>query len=377
MKRLECLDGLRGVLALYVLLSHMAPVAVLPGWLAHAMSHGGAGVDVFFMLSGLVIVGSLESFGYRARPFLIARTARIYPVYLVVFALAILVQPLDPDFVQLPWIAPENLAWRSWLGFWPPDWLGDIATHLTMTHGMLPNGILPYAWLSFLIPAWSLSTEWQFYVLVTMLGVGFGGGVRGLWRLAGLLLVVAVLGHAWNFLAPEAWCFSRAFLPNKAHYFALGVASAALVRDAGCRRHFLLVLAATLALTFADGGDKVLPPLVWTLCLAAQLRPDLAPLRPLHRVLRSPPLLWLGAVSYCVYLVHEPLQKLLCIALAHCAGGNAALFTAIWLPAAIVLPLLAAWWLHAAIEVPALRYGRRMAQRALAVPRRAVIKVAA
>ena len=34
MKRLECLDGLRGLLAVYVMISHMAPFAVLPGWIA-------------------------------------------------------------------------------------------------------------------------------------------------------------------------------------------------------------------------------------------------------------------------------------------------------------------------------------------------------
>lgn len=48
---------------------------------ALAVQHGGAGVDVFSILSGLVIVQSLDSFGYRARPFLIARVARIYPVF--------------------------------------------------------------------------------------------------------------------------------------------------------------------------------------------------------------------------------------------------------------------------------------------------------
>lgn len=56
MKRLECLDGLRGVLAVYVMLGHMAPFAALPSWIAGSLSHGGAAVDVFFMLSGLVIL---------------------------------------------------------------------------------------------------------------------------------------------------------------------------------------------------------------------------------------------------------------------------------------------------------------------------------
>jgi peptidoglycan/LPS O-acetylase OafA/YrhL len=55
-----CLDGLRGVLAFYVMLGHTLPFAPLPHWLHWLFLHGGAGVDVFFILSGLVIVQSLE-----------------------------------------------------------------------------------------------------------------------------------------------------------------------------------------------------------------------------------------------------------------------------------------------------------------------------
>jgi hypothetical protein len=76
-------------------------------------------------------------------------------------------------------------------------------------------------------------------------------------------------------VAPEPWQFSRAFLPNKAQYFALGIASAILVRD-GARGlgSYLPVLGAALVVCIVRGGvDKLLPPLVWTVCLAAQLLP--------------------------------------------------------------------------------------------------------
>lgn len=76
MQRLVCLDGLRGALALYVLFSHALPFAPLPHWLHWLFRHGGAAVDVFFILSGLVIVQSLAGHAYRPVPFLIARAAR-------------------------------------------------------------------------------------------------------------------------------------------------------------------------------------------------------------------------------------------------------------------------------------------------------------
>jgi peptidoglycan/LPS O-acetylase OafA/YrhL len=78
-------------------------------------------------------------------------------------------------------------------------------------------------------------------------------------------------------------------------------------------------------------------------------------------VLQSRPLVWLGAVSYCIYLVNEPVQKLLGVTLASLVQGDAALFTALWIPGAVVLPILASWWLHEWVEVPAQRYGRGVA----------------
>ena len=347
MKRLECLDGLRGVLAVYVMVSHMAPFAVLPGWLTLLVSHGGAAVDVFFILSGLVIVRSLEGFGYRARPFLIARAVRIYPVFLTMFALAGGVQLVPAGFGHMPWIAADSPARDIWSQGWPSDWVGVVAAHLTMTHGMVPNGVSPDAWVGFLGAAWSLSTEWQFYLLMVLLGRRFGGTP---WPLLGL----AVLGVAWGAWAPEGWQFSRAFLPNKAAYFALGVASAGA---RGTVQRYIFVLVAVLAFGWHQGGaGKMLPPLVWTLCLAAEMYPA-TPV--VGWVLRSRFAQWLGALSYSLYLANEPVQKLLGVGLALLADGDGWLFTLFWLPASVGLPLGAAILLRKWVEVPALLWLRR------------------
>src|SRR5487761_2522601 len=142
MKRLECLDGLRGVLAIYVLLGPMAPSAAAPRWIAQALSHGGAAVDVFFMLSGLVI--------FRSLPFLVARIARIFPVYLTMLAVALCVQALPVDFARLPWVGPDSPARDIWSSGWPAHWPAEIVLHLGMLHGVLPDGVLPGVWVSFL-----------------------------------------------------------------------------------------------------------------------------------------------------------------------------------------------------------------------------------
>ncbi|HEY1935799.1 MAG TPA: acyltransferase [Acetobacteraceae bacterium] len=360
MKRLECLDGLRGLLAMYVLLNHLAPFAALPLWMIRPFSHGEAAVDVFFILSGLVIVRSLESFAWQPRPFLIARAARIFPVFLVMFAIAVPVQALPDDFALLPWIGPHSPAFDIWSVGWPRAWLVEIVAHLTMTHGLIPDAVVPAVWISFLGSAWSLSTEWQFYVLA--LAVGARIGPR--WMIAAFLALGAC-GVAWSAIAPDGWAFSRAFLPNKAQYFALGIAGAALVRG-GARAGWIYAatLGASMVLCALQGGvEKLGVPAFWTLCLAGQLRPDAAGLAPIARVLRSPVLLRLGALSYCIYLANEPIQRVLGVVLAMLADGDARWFTIVWLPAALLLPLAAAAWLHAWIEMPALRWGRAYARQ--------------
>jgi peptidoglycan/LPS O-acetylase OafA/YrhL len=357
MKRLECLDGMRGVLAVYVMLGHMAPFAALPPRLELALSHGGAAVDIFFILSGLVIVRSLESCRFEARPFLISRCARIFPVYLLMLAAGIAVQPLPGSLDALPWIGSENLASGIWSQDWPHNWGIEIAAHLTMTHGLFPNCVLPDVWVSFLGSAWSLSTEWQFYVMALVLGRIRGGTGR----LAIVFFALALAGLAWDATTPDAWRFSRAFLPNKAQYFALGIASAALV-DRRQILGFAVMLAAVLVVCFAQGGaQKLLPPVAWSLCLAAQLCPGSLAL--LRRPLRWRVVQWLGALSYPIYLANEPIQKALGFVLARFADGDGALFTIIWVPAALLIPIGVAVLLHRYVEQPAHRWGREIAHR--------------
>ena len=365
MRRLYCLDGLRGLLATYVLLGHMAPFAAIPYPIAHALSHGGAAVDVFFMLSGLVILRSLESLRYQPVPFLTARIARIYPVYLVMFTAAVAVQAVPVNFAQMPWIGPVSPARDIWSTGWPAHAPAEIGAHLLMLHGVLPQGYLPDAWVSFLGSAWSLSTEWQFYLLAMLLA-----GRIGAKRLSLALLGVAALGLSWQSVAPDAWTFSRAFLPVRAHYFALGVASGLLLRNPQeGRRWFALVLAGALLLSPLRGGvEKLIAPLVWTVCLGAEAFPAHALMRGVGSMLRTPILLRLGAWSYSIYLANEPVQKLLGVGLAGLAGGHALLFSVLWLPLAAALPVGVAAWLHRRVEVPAWSAGRAWARSVTSGP---------
>ena len=181
MRRLVCLDGLRGRARVLRHAQPHAAVPPLPRWLHWLFRHGGAGVDVFFILSGLVIVQSLASFEYRRRPFLIARVARIYPVFLVVFL------SRGGGAAAGDWFDGHGLDRAGKRGAihlvgWLADRLGHGDRH--------PSGNDPRAvsrrrsartsWVAFLGAAWSLSTEWQFYMLALLIAQPLGLRADGL-----------------------------------------------------------------------------------------------------------------------------------------------------------------------------------------------------
>jgi peptidoglycan/LPS O-acetylase OafA/YrhL len=359
MRRLAGLDGLRGCLALYVMASHVAPFAAVPGawaWLPGLVSHGRAAVDVFFVLSGLVIVQSIEGFQGRAWAFLLARVGRIFPVYLVCLAAGVATAGFSVAPTALPWLGPA--AWDIWPHPVADAWWPRLAAHLAMAHGLFPAGVLPDVWTSFLGAAWSLSTEFQFYAVVAVAALA-GTGLKAR-RLAVGLLAAAVLGQAWQAAAPAGAQFSRAFLPLAGQYFALGIASLGVVRGAP-GRFFAIVLAACVAICLPGGADKALPPLVWAVCLLAVLGRGGVVLRPLQWLLTAPAVRWLGAISYPLYLVHAPVQKLIGAWAAGWAGGDGAVFDALFLPLAVAVPIAAAAGLHRWVELPGIAWSRAWA----------------
>jgi peptidoglycan/LPS O-acetylase OafA/YrhL len=340
MPRLLRMDGLRGLLAVYVMLGHALPFTRVPGWAAAPFSHGEAAVDLFFCLSGLVISQSLAHHpGFGA--FIAARARRLLPVYALVLACSIALLLAGDPLPAMPWTT--SLAREFWASGLPAPAAAHILAHLTLMHGLIPFGVLPYAYITLLGPAWSLSTEWQFYLLLPALG-------RGRERRA--LLVLLGLAVLWAAAPPGgAWAMSRAFLPAAAAYFALGLATARRLKGAPAAE-FWAVTAVACALS--GGWDKALIPLVWAVIVGAQHHRYGAPLQ-------SRPLLFLGAISYPLYLVNEPVQRGLAMLIAPQAGAH---FTWLWLPLALVVPVLCAWALHAAVEVPCARAGtsaRRLA----------------
>ena len=349
MQRLSRLDGLRGILAVYVLVVHALPFSAVPHWLAGPFRHGEAAVDLFFALSGLVVFNSLERFDYRLLPFLQGRARRLLPVYFSVLALAVLLICLGSPLPSMPWVSPTSYAGLLWT--LPPQLIWHILAHATLVHGLVPQFVLPWAWITLLPPAWSLSTEWQFYIVMGLMLPRMKGS-RRLMHFAYFMLGLGVCYRVFSPLLPEYWQFSRAFLPDAAPYFALGLASAVWMRNRN-PIPYLLCLITVFGLGLLSGvPSRAFISIGWTVILLAQRNPRM-PLLP--KLLDSRAAQYLGAISYPLYLINEPLQRACAMLIAPFAQDSARLFTLLWLPVALSIPILAAAMLHHWIEAPAMR----------------------
>lgn len=178
---LRVMEGLRGYAVFLVFLVHFATL-VLPHvhggslWrvaLVRLEVIGHSGVDLFFVLSGYLIYGSLIR---RPQPFgayLLRRVQRIYPAFLAVLALYLVLSFVFPNESKLPASA------------------GAAAVYLLQNLLLLP-GLFPIE--PIITVAWSLSYEFFFYLVVPLMVGALALRQRsGAWRSC-LLSAVAVAG---------------------------------------------------------------------------------------------------------------------------------------------------------------------------------------
>jgi exopolysaccharide production protein ExoZ len=95
------IQALRALAALLVVCVHMAAFGTLLGWDPRVTAFGNCGVDLFFVISGFIMMHTIMARPITARAFLLHRIVRVVPLYwmmtLVVFALALAAPSLLGD----------------------------------------------------------------------------------------------------------------------------------------------------------------------------------------------------------------------------------------------------------------------------------------
>jgi peptidoglycan/LPS O-acetylase OafA/YrhL len=298
------------------------------------------GVNLFFMISGFVIFMTLTNTRHPM-DFVVSRFSRLYPAFWVAVGLTFLIT----HAAGLPGKAVG----------------ADVAAlNLLMFHSLLGVKHVDSVY-------WTLEVELLFYAI--MLGLWSAGALRRLHAVAlawlGLQLIYLLTARHAGIDLP--YTVSRFLILPYVPYFIIGIV---IYRSHGNGARFsrmdAAVLAAALCIIFLGEGWQfglISAVLALLLYSAVNWRPA---------VLRLRPVLWLGAVSYPLYLVHENIGWAAIINLeSRGMSPNLAIVCAIG------IAMCAAGLLHRLVEMPAMqairtRY-RRQVPNTTAIPWRPAV----
>ncbi len=363
-EQLAYIQGLRGIAAAAVVLYHARIFIDGPSFLdagTRLFGSGSAGVDLFFVISGFIMMhttGDVDGSPRAALDFAAKRFARIWPVYAVAFAaMWLLTRPSDsPAFVT---------TWSS---------AGQALAFLPSA----PGQAAPFFGYPLLHVGWTLNYEAFFYLLFAIsllvprrwrlvaLGAMFAGCLIGLpLILTGdvhfdALASYGVHGYACIVTSPILWDFGLGVLIALVHRSQLRL------RDRGVLACLVAITAGAVVWQLLSGYRMGHGPTRWglpmaALVLALTLYNKEAPIA-MPRVW-----VWLGDISFSLYLFHV-LPQMLPRLIKHepqLMGGGG------FFVACIVMGLVLAYLAHRWLERGLSEWVRRALVRRIA-PRRRV-----
>lgn len=272
------LQFLRGVAATMIVLIHLQ-VVLAPVLAAEAFAGSlHAGVDIFFVISGFIMVYVTADRSETGLRFLLGRVVRIVPVYWLFTTVFLLAALALPGLGQIE------------------DPLGRYLPSLLFLPGDEPPRFMPLLYVG-----WTLNLEMYFYLLFAI-GLASGLGRNGRLALVGALILLPVL--LWRFAAPHP-LFAFYGMPMVVE-FLLGMLLAHF-RD-GLRRLPRVagpaMAGAGVAWLIADPGIAETPFLARyaipaVLLVAGAIRCEDGGWR-----IDWQPLMALGAASYALYISH-------------------------------------------------------------------------
>ena len=319
-QRLEVLDGLRGLAALMVVAFHLLARWAEPMFYPTIYPHGDAlatflplqvagqvGVNLFFLISGFVIMMTLEKTTGLA-DFTIRRAARLWPAMIFCASLStILINASGIAYVY------ENVArWQvtpveyfSSIVFIPPDFTAAIFGIEQADRPRWVEGVY-----------WTLWCEVRFYALVA-LAYWISPRALFLWVWAGLQalsLGLDTMIEAAMPLSSGLWSLGLVVQPEMLGWFTLGLVSWKW-REPGQRLVLsLLAIMASIAILFGTiliigpGGVEFAsfaPRNAVMLAMAGLPFIMFLTGSPLLKPLTWKPVIAIGLASYPLYLFHE------------------------------------------------------------------------
>ena len=345
--RMPLLDAAKGVACLLIVGHHLCRYGPMPeaaavlaprliGWLGR---DGRLAVQVFLVISGFLAAASLAPEGVlRSRQGFWQRVWQRYARLAMPYVAALCVSVLVAAAIR-PWFDHEAVPAAPVFG-------------QLLAHGLLLQDLLGYDALS--TGVWYVAIDFQLFVLALAV-VMLAQGLQRRWELdaarAAWLLAVLVLAMA----AASLFAFNlRAELDSTAFYFVgsygLGMLAFWVGRIEHPRRYgaALAMLAALgIVALIWDWRIRIAIALAMALLLAAGQRRGWLSAPPAW--LAAGPLLWLGRISYSLFLIHFPVILLANAFMAQ-LGAHSPAFDLLGMLAALGLAVGAAALLNRWVE---------------------------
>lgn len=297
-RRFDSLTGLRGILAILVVIAHGAGRV---GWYEHAPwvkrlfeAFGHFGVVGFFVLSGFILKSVYRNRKWTWQEFAINRFARIYPLYFACLIFALPIDWFSPGFPfegKMEALGLSVVFQQSWFEF---------------SNGRF-NG-----------PSWTLGVEFFFYALFPVLFL-FQTRMRRIFTSFAIGLV-AVTAALWN---PEDFNLSHRVPHMRVWEFVFGILTADFHHER-CQRSLLprnptlwalLAMAAGIACGAAHLPEGAHWAFVEQLAMGGAAMTMILLLASADaaskafRPLALPFWLVAGEISYGIYLLHDAIQR--------------------------------------------------------------------
>lgn len=324
------INGLRAMAVLAVIIFHFNP-----NWL----SGGFAGVDVFFVISGYlmtsIIYRGLSNQTLSVLKFYMARGRRIIPALLVPCLLLLV---------------------AGWFFFLPAEYLA-LGKHVAASLGFVSNMVYwkesgyfaAGAHEKWLLHTWSLSVEWQFYLIYPVFMLLLNR-LFGLKRLRWILLACTVIGYLISIYGSPRWPDGAFFLlPFRAWEMMMGGLALLFPLTLATGRSkaleaagLMLILGSYIVLSENDiwpGYLALLPVLGATLIIVANRQDSLFTNNALSQ--------WLGNISYSLYLWHWPVV----VTLAYLGRLDSTGFQLIGITVSLLLAQLSYWFVEQKMRV--------------------------
>lgn len=368
MKKILAIESLRGFMAWWVVLAHAVHLSgtgnLIPGSLRKIVSSPDIAVAVFIIVSGFVIthlqLGKHEPY----RPYITRRALRLAPLYLTMIAAAILLRPLylaaySNPFAQGSEMRVARMALEN----------GNVWEHLSLhilgLHGIIPDTMLPFSSTAFLSPAWSISLEWQFYLVAPLV-------VSGLISVGRATLVPLALVAATIFLVTtgldENWKYPS-FLPLAFPYFLVGIGTRMLFDKPLAIPAIAVTTVSLVPLMMGGPGRQVILALaIWAL-FACVIAVEVGRIGGRNRwaaqaarILSNPFSQAIGQVSYSTYLCHIPIFSVFLGGALYAGMAPTPMNIGMTLAVALVAVLPVSFALYKYVEQSGNALGRKLAR---------------